>query len=170
MLFLDNSAIDFSILQANNSYMKLIPKIIIHLFIILIVTIFPVIVYTFMSDHGYNDWAFIGGISYFIYAFYLVLKIKNPSAKIVLLGILSSLLLFVIGIGLIDNNEFIFLALVIINLIFKAFLLIKNPKSINLPIWKAYLINFLITLLLSVLCIYFWFLMLAASGMPSNHY
>lgn len=77
--------------------MNIIKTIALHLVIFLIVTIFPVIVYEFMSNHDLNDFAFIGGISYFIYAFYLVLKIKNERAKIILLGILYSLLALCIG-------------------------------------------------------------------------
>jgi hypothetical protein len=150
--------------------MKLAQKIVLHLIIILIVIIFPVIVYTFMSNHGYNDFAFIGGLSYFIYAFYVVFKIKNQRTRIILLGILSSILILIIGIALAEINMFIFFILLGINLIFQFFLLIKNPRSANSAVWKSYLISFVISLILSVLFTLFWFLMLAASGLPSNHY
>src|SRR3954471_15654912 len=111
--------------------MKLIQKILLHLILIFIVIIFPVIVYDFMSNHGYNDFAFLGGISYFIYAYYLVLKIRNDRSKIILLGFLSSLLAFSIGLILIDIYESIFIILLIINLTFQVFLLIKNSGHAN---------------------------------------
>ncbi|MEO8238249.1 MAG: hypothetical protein ABI793_10800 [Flavobacterium sp.] len=150
--------------------MKLIQKIVLHLTIIFIVTIFPVVVYEFMAHYNYYDFAFIGGISYFIYAFYLVLKIKKSRAKIILLGVLYSLLSLCIGMILTSVNETTIIILVIINLMIQAFLLIKNPKSTNPTVWKSYLISFLITIILSIFWVFLWFLMLAASGMPSNHY
>ena len=149
---------------------KIIQKILLHLTIILIVTIFPVIVYEFMADHQYNDFEFIGGISYFIYAFYLILKFKNRQAKIILLGIFCALLAFFTGIIFIDINVYILLTLLIINLLFQTFLLIKNPKSKNRAVWIAYLINFAITVMLSVFFSFILFLAIAASAMPSNHY
>jgi hypothetical protein len=150
--------------------MKLVQKILVHLVIIFVVVLLPVFVFTFMSNHGYDDFAFIGGITYFIYAFYLVFKIKNQRSKIILLGVLSSVTMLSIGIMLIDFNEFIFLIVVAINLIFHAFLLIKNPKTTNEAVWKSYLISFVLILILSLFSLCFWFLMMAASGMPSNHY
>lgn len=150
--------------------MKLVQKILVHLVIIFVVVLLPVFVFTFMSNHGYDDFAFIGGITYFIYAFYLVFKIKNQRAKIILLGVLSSVTMLSIGILLIDFNEFIFLIVVAINLIFHAFLLIKNTKTTNEAVWKSYLISFVLILILSLFSLCFWFLMMAASGMPSNHY
>ncbi|MEP6930952.1 MAG: hypothetical protein ABI850_13095 [Flavobacterium sp.] len=150
--------------------MKLIQKIVLHLIIIIIVALFPVIVYEFMAAHNYYDFAFIGGISYFIYAFYLALNIKNQRSKIILLGVLYSVLAFCIGMLLNDINEFILIILIIANLIIQAFLLIKNSKSVNPAVWKSYLIRFVITIILSLLFTFLWFLMLAAAGMPSNHY
>ena len=105
-----------------------VQKIVLHLLIIFIVILFPVIVYEFMSNHGYNDFAFIGGISYFIYAYYLVFKIKKQRLKIILLGILQSLLALCIGLTFSTINEFIVIITIIINLIFQSFLLIKNPR------------------------------------------
>jgi len=150
--------------------MNIIKTIALHLVIFLIVTIFPVIVYEFMSNHDLNDFAFIGGISYFIYAFYLVLKIKNERAKIILLGILYSLLALCIGMFFTEVNEFALLFSILINLIFQAILLIKNPKSKKRAVWKSYLIGFIITIILSFFLTFLWFLSMAASGMPSNHY
>lgn len=150
--------------------MKLIQKIAIHLIILFIVIIFPVIVYEFMSSNGYYDFAFIGGISYFIYAFYFALKIKKHRAKVIILGILSLLLALCIGLLLSEINVFIPIILLIINLILQAFLVIKNPRYTDQTIGNSYLINFVITLILSVIITFFWFLAMAASGMPSNHY
>lgn len=150
--------------------MKIIQKIVLHLSIIFIVILFPVIVYEFMSNHGYNDFAFIGGISYFIYAFYLVFKIKKQRLKIILLGILQSLLALCIGLTFSTINEFIVIIAIIINLIFQAFLLIKNPRYINQTVGNSYLIRFVITLILSILFSFLWFLAMGLSGMPSNHY
>lgn len=150
--------------------MKLVPKIILHLIILLIVTILPVIVYTIMEDHRYYHFTFIGGITYFIYAFYLILKIKNHRIKVIFSGILSSLLVLLIGISLTDINLYAFLIFLVINIILQIFLLMKHPKSVNHTIWKSYLISFVVTLLLSAFFTFFWFLMLGASGLPSNHY
>lgn len=116
------------------------------------------------------DFAFLGGISYFIYAYYLVLKIRNDRSKIILLGFLSSLLAFSIGLILIDIYELIFIILPIINLIFQVFLLIKNSGHANQAIRKSYLISLVITLILSVSFLFLWFLTFASSGIPSNHY
>ncbi len=149
---------------------KLIPKILLHITIILFVVIFPVIVYEFMLEHQYYKFLFIGGISYFIYVFYLVLRIKNHCAKIILLGILYSIATIFIGIIFSDINEFSLIISLIINLIIQYFLLIKNPKSTNPAIRRSYLISFIVTIILSILGACFWILMLAASGLPSNHY
>ena len=150
--------------------MNIIKIIALHLVIFLIVTIFPVIVYEFMSNHDLNYFAFIGGISYFIYALYLVLKIKNQRAKIIFSGILYSLFALCIGFFFTEINDFAILFSITINLIVQAFLLIKNPKSKNRAIWKSYLISFVITIILSFFFTFLWFLAMAASGMPSNHY
>ena len=150
--------------------MNIIKTIALHFIIILIVTIFPVIVYEYMTGHDYHDFAFIGGISYFIYALYLVLKIKNQHAKIIFSGILYSLFALCVGMFFTEINEFAILFSITINLIVQAFLLIKNPKSKNRAIWKSYLISFVITIILSFFFTFLWFLAMAASGMPSNHY
>lgn len=150
--------------------MKIIQKILLHITIILIVTIFPVIVYEFMANHNYYDFAFIGGISYFIYVFYLILKIKNHRAKIILLGISCSLLAFFIGMILIDISTYILVTLLIINSLLQIFLLIKNPKSKNKAIWISYLINFIITVMLSIFFAFILLFAIAASGLSSNHY
>lgn len=150
--------------------MNRIKTILLHLTIIFIVIIFPVIIYDFMSHKGYYDFAFIGGISYFIYAFYLVFKIKNELRRIILLGILHSLLAFCIGMMFTEINDFSILFFTTINLILQIILLIKHPKSKDRIIWKSYLISFIITLILSLFFTFFWLLTMAASGMPSNHY
>lgn len=150
--------------------MKIIQKILLHFIIILIVTILPVIVYNFMSNHQYNDFEFIGGITYFIYAFCLILKIKNQRVKIILSGILYSLLSLCTGMFFTEINEFSILFFITINLIVQGILLIKNAKSKNRALWKSYLISFVITIILSFFFTFLWFLAMAASGMPSNHY
>jgi membrane-associated HD superfamily phosphohydrolase len=150
--------------------MKIIQKILLHFIIILIVTILPVIVYNFMSNHQYNDFEFIGGITYFIYAFCLILKIKNQRAKIILSGILYLLLSLCTGMLFTEINEFSILFFITINLIVQGILLIKNAKSKNRALWKSYLISFAITIILSFFFTFLWFLAMAASGMPSNHY
>jgi len=150
--------------------MNIIKTIGLHFIIILIVTVFPVIVYEFMSNHGFYDFAFIGGISYFIYAFYLIQKIKNQRTKIIFLGILYSLIALCIGMMFTEINEFALLFLIILNVILQAVLLIKNPKSKNRHVWKSYLISFVISAILSFFFTFLWFLSMAASGMPSNHY
>jgi hypothetical protein len=150
--------------------MKIIQKILLHLIIILIVTVLPVIIYDFMANHQYNDFEFIGGITYFIYAFYLILKIKNPRAKIILSGILYSLLALCGGMLLTEINEFSVLFFITINLMVQGVLLIKNAKSKNRALWKSYLISFVFTIILSFFFTFIWFLAMAASGMPSNHY
>lgn len=148
----------------------MIKTIFLHLIILFIVVIFPVIVYEFMADHDYYDFAFIGGISYFIYAFYLAFKIKNHRAKIIFLGILYSLLAMCAGIILIEINEFALLFLIMINLIFQAFLLIKHSRLKEKAVWKSYLISFVISIIISFFFTFIWFLLMAAGGMPSNHY
>ena len=150
--------------------MNIIKTILLHLIIIFIVTIFPVVVYEFMSNHNYNSLTFIGGVSYFIYAFYLVFKIKNQRSKIILSGIVYSLLALCTGMIFTDINDFSLLFATIINLILQTFLLIKHPKSKNTAVWKSYLISFVITVILSLFLTFLWFLAMAASGMPSNHY
>ncbi|PXY39132.1 hypothetical protein DMB65_19325 [Flavobacterium cheongpyeongense] len=150
--------------------MTLAQKSGIHLVIIFIVVTLPVIVFEFMSAHQYHDFAFIGGITYFIYAFYLVFKIKNEYKKIILSGIWCGLLAFYIGIILIDISACILITLLITNLLFQAFLLIKNIKSKKRRVWMSYLINFIITVILSIFFSFVLLLALAASGMPSNHY
>ena len=150
--------------------MKIIQKILLHFIIILIVTILPVIVYNFMSNHQYNDFEFIGGITYFIYAFCLILKIKNQRVKIILSGILYSLLSLCTGMFFTEINEFSILFFITINLIVQGILLIKNAKSKNRALWKSYLISFVITIILSFFFTFLWFLAMAASGMPFNHY
>ncbi|MBF4516411.1 hypothetical protein IRZ71_08655 [Flavobacterium sp. ANB] len=150
--------------------MKIIKTILLHLIIIFIVVIFPVVVYEFMSNHNYNDFAFIGGISYFIYAFYLALKIKSHRVKVIVLGILYSLLALCVGMLFTEINEFSILFFTTVNLILQAFLLIKHPKSKDRAVWKSYLISFVITMILSFFFAFLWFLAMAASGMPSNYY
>ncbi|MEN2402759.1 hypothetical protein GKZ90_0023435 [Flavobacterium sp. MC2016-06] len=150
--------------------MRIILNIILHLIILFIVAVFPIVVYTVMSDHDCNDFAFIGGGSYFIYAFYLVLKIKNHRAKTILLGVLYSLLSLCIGMLFTSTNEFAIIITVIMNLAFQAFLLIKNPRSTNQTVWKSYLINFIITILFSIFFTFLWFISMASAGLPSNHY
>lgn len=150
--------------------MKLIPKLLTHFIFIIVVMLLPVIVFEYMTSHDYNGFAFIGGITYFIYALYLVLRIKNHRSKIIALGVLSFLLAMCIGMILIDINEFVLLITVLINLIIQTFLLIKNPKSKNKTTWKTYLINFVVALILSFFGAFIWLLLMAASGMPSNHY
>ena len=150
--------------------MKIIQKILLHFIIILIVTILLVIVYNFTSNHQYNDFEFIGGITYFIYAFCLILKIKNQRVKIILSGILYSLLSLCTGMFFTEINEFSILFFITINLIVQGILLIKNAKSKNRALWKSYLISFVITIILSFFFTFLWFLAMAASGMPFNHY
>lgn len=150
--------------------MKLIKKIVLHLIIIIIVTIFPVLVYEFMSNHECGNFAYIGGISYFIYCFYLVLKIKKYRLKIILLGILWSLLALYIGSILSEINTFIPIVLLIINLIFQSFLLKKNPKHANQVIWKSYQINFVITIILTILFTFTCLIVMFASTIPAIRY
>ena len=150
--------------------MTLAQKIGLHFIIIFIVVTLPVIVFEFMSAHQYHDFAFIGGITYFIYAFYLVFRIKNEYTKIILLGISCGLLAFYIGIIFIDISAYILITLLITNFLFQSFLLIKNIKSKNRKVWMSYLINFIITVILSIFFSFVLFLAIAASGMPSNHY
>jgi len=145
-------------------------KIGIHLIILFIVVTLPVFVFEFMSNHRYYDFTLIGGVTYFIYAFYLILRIKKDNARIILLGILCALLAFYIGIILIDISAYILVTLLIINFFFQSFLLIKNIKSKNRKVWISYLINFIITVILSMFFSFVLFLAIAASGMPSNHY
>lgn len=149
---------------------KPLKKIAFHVLIIFIVIIIPPIVYDYMASYQYYDFALIGGISYFIYAFYLVFKIKNQRVKIILLGILYSIITLCIGTSLMFINDYSILILLTINLIIQYFLLAKNPKSIDPTIGKSYLISFVITIILSLFGVCFWSLMLAAGGMPSNHY
>ncbi|KUJ60138.1 hypothetical protein AR687_19765 [Flavobacteriaceae bacterium CRH] len=148
---------------------KIVKTILLHFTILIIVIAFSGWVYQFMVHRG-NDFEFIGGIFYFMYAFYLVLKIKNHRTKIILLGILYSLLALCTGMIFTELNEFALLFTTIINLIVQAFLLIKHPKSKNTQIWKSYLISLIITIVLSFFFTFLWLLSLAASGMPSNHY
>lgn len=150
--------------------MTLAQKIGLHLIIIFIVVTLPVIVFEFMSAQQYHDFAFIGGITYFIYAFYLVFKIKKENVKIILLGTWCGLLAFYIGIIFIDISAYILITLLITNFLFQSFLLIKNIKSKNRKVWMSYLINFIITVILSIFFSFVLFLAIAASGMPSNHY
>ena len=150
--------------------MTLAQKIGLHLIIIFIVVTLPVIVFEFMSAHQYHDFAFIGGLTYFIYAFYLVFKIKKENVKIILLGTWCGLLAFYIGIIFIDISAYILITLLITNFLFQSFLLIKNIKSKNRKVWMSYLINFIIAIILSIFFSFVLFLAIAASGMPSNHY
>lgn len=150
--------------------MKLIPKLLTHFLFIIVVMLFPVIVYEYMTSHDYNDFAFIGGITYFIYALYLVLRIKNHRSKVIALGALSFLFAMCIGMILIDINEFVLLITLLINLIIQTFLLIKNPKYKNKTVWKTFLINFVVALILSFFGAFVWFLGMTLSAMPSNHY
>ena len=149
--------------------MTLLQKTAIHLTIIFTVVTLPVIVFEFMSNHRYYNFTLIGGITYFIYGFYLVCRIKNDYAKIIFLGILCSFLAFYIGIILIDISEYILVASLVTNFIFQAFLLIKNIKS-NRKVRSYYLINFIITVILSIFFSFVLFLAIAASGLPPNHY
>ena len=150
--------------------MTLAQKIGIHLIIIFIVVTLPVIVFEYMSAHQYHDFALIGGITYFIYAFHLVLRIKNDYTKIILLGILCSLIAFYIGIILIEISLYIPVTLLTANLLLQSFLLIKNLRSENRAVWISYLISFIITIALTILFSYVIFLGVAGSAMPSSHY
>jgi uncharacterized membrane protein YfcA len=123
-----------------------------------------------MAKHDCYDFAHIGGMTYFIYSIYLVLKIKNRRLKNIILGVLSFLFALCIGISLFDISEFILPTALLMNLITHTALLIKNRKSKNETEWKTFLINFLVALILSFFGVYIWFLCLVGSAMPSNHY
>jgi hypothetical protein len=125
-----------------------------------------------MSANEYHDFAFIGGLTYFIYAFYWILKIKNHTAKIIFWSLLQFLFIMAVGLFFIDvrNFEFILPILLLLNLAVYTYLLIKNPKSKDKKTWKAFLFSFIITFTLSLLGILFWLYALAMSGMPNMRY
>lgn len=147
-------------------------KIILHFILICIVVILPVTVFEYMSAHEYHDFAFIGGLTYFIYAFYWILKIKNYTTKIIFWSLLQFLFIMAVGLYFIDvrNFEFILPILLLLNLAVYTYLLIKNPKSKDKKTWKAFLFSFIITFTLSLLGILFWLYALAMSGMPNMRY
>ncbi|MCL9806755.1 hypothetical protein NAT51_14570 [Flavobacterium amniphilum] len=147
-------------------------KIILHFILICIVVILPVIIFEYMSNHEYHDFAFIGGITYFIYALYWILKIKNHTAKIIFGSILQFLFIMVVGLFFIEveNFEFTSPVLLAINLMIYPYLLIKNPRSKDKKKWKAFLLSFIIIFILSLLGSLFWFYVLAMSGMQNMRY
>jgi hypothetical protein len=93
-------------------------KIILHFILICIVVILPVITFEYMSDHEYHDFAFIGGLTYFIYASYWILKIKNYMAKIIYWSLLQFLFIMAVGLSVIEieNFEYTLPALLLLNL------------------------------------------------------
>lgn len=153
--------------------MKYIPKIALHFMLICIVVILPVSIYDYMSKHGYHDFTFIGGITYFIYVVYWILKIKNYTAKIICWTILQFLSIMIVGFVFceIRNFELVLPILLLLNLIMHSYLLIKNPKSKNKKTWKTFLFSLIIVFLLSLFGLLFWlYAFLAMSGMPAMRY
>lgn len=146
-------------------------KIILHFTLICIVVLLPVIIYDVMSKKGYHDFAFIGGLTYFFYVLYWILKIKRHTVKIIVWSIFRFLSIMVIGMSfLFMDFEWILPITLLLNLMTCLYLLIKNPKSKNKKVWRAYLCSFVFTFIVSILGILFWLYAIAMSGMPALRY
>ena len=142
--------------------MNIFLKIIVHFFIILFVTCFPVYIYTVMTISGYNDYIFIGGITYYIYALYWILKIKNFRSKIIFISTFQFLFVLFIRFILKDKYDYLLPILLTIYLLFQLILMLINPKYKEKNVWKTYLINFIISIFLFILGLLIWFLIGAA--------
>ena len=125
-----------------------------------------------MSSREYHDFAFIGGLTYFIYAAYWILKIKNNAAKIISWSLLQFLFIMAVGLFFIEveNFEFALPVLLLLNLMVYIYLLIKNPKSKDKKTWKAFLFSLITTFILSLFGSLFWLYALAMSGMQNMRY
>lgn len=106
--------------------------------------------------------------------------------KIILRGLFINVSIFFIGALMIDKNMIIFFIgdlmihkklsnfypilplLLFMNFCFQWYVLSKNPKSFNKTNWLIALINFVSTIILSLLTIAAWYLLLAISGIPKN--
>ena len=151
--------------------MDKISKIILHFILICIVVLLPVIIYNIMSKKGYHDFAFVGGLTYFFYVLYWILKIKRPIIKIIVWSIFRFLSIMIIGMSfLFIDFEWILPITLLLNLTGYLFLLIKNPKSTDKKVWRAYLCSFVFTFIVSLLGILFWLYAIAMSRMPAMRY
>ena len=150
--------------------MKTFLQIVIHFFVIVFVTCFPVYIYTLMTNLGYNDYDFIGGITYCIYFLYWILKIKNFRTKIIFLGIFQFLFILFLRFILKDKYENLLPIFLSFYLLLQLILLIKHPKSVDKIVWKTYLINFLISIFLFILGLLIWVLLIIGGAMPRVTY
>jgi len=92
--------------------------------------------------------------------------------KIISSGLLLNIIIFIIGALMIDrklDNLYPILPLLLfMNFCFQWYVLSKNPKSLNKTNWLIALINFVSTIILSLLTIAVWYLLIAISGIPKN--
>lgn len=151
--------------------MKKTPEIIKQFIIICVISLFSLGIYAYTSHLGYNEWKFTGGLTYFIYTSYWILKVKNNSKRIIVWSIFQWLFIMTIGVVIIAGKFNALLpTLLLLNLIAYTCLLIENPRAKDKNKWKAYLYTFLITSILSFLGIALWCLGIGLIALSRTRY
>lgn len=152
--------------------MKQTYKLALHLVVLCIAILLPVIIYDYLSEKGKHDYSFIGGLIYFTYTTHWISKIKHTITKITLWSIVQFIFILYCGafFVIIKHFKYAIPALLIINLLFFALLLFKNPKSKDVVKWKAFLLSLITTCLLSILGYSFWVFTLAISALSQTRY